>query len=94
MNMEKKEYSIIGKVEIGTDEYRDLIEAVKDAESRANRNYRFNKERKNILWDEYRKAEALAKEVDSLKLFKEFVMEKYQDAFKLWKLERMGNEDE
>ena len=87
MNMEKKEYSIIGKVEIGTDEYRDLIEAVKDAESRANRNY-------NDYWDEYRKAEALAKEVDSLKLFKEFVMEKYQDAFKLWKLERMGNEDE
>lgn len=25
---EKKVYSIIGKVEIGTDEYRDLIEAV------------------------------------------------------------------
>lgn len=85
--MEKKEYSIIGKVEIGTDEYRDLIEAVKDAESRANRNY-------NDYWEEYRKAEALAKEVDSLKPFKDFVLEKHQDAFKLWKLERMGNEDE
>lgn len=87
MNMEKKEYNVIGKVEIGTDEYRDLIEAVKDAESRANRCY-------NDYWDEYRKAEALAKEVDSLKPFKDFVLEKHQDAFKLWKLERMENEDE
>lgn len=87
MNMEKKEYSVIGKVEIGTDEYRDLIEAVKDAESRANRCY-------NDYCDEYRKAEALAKEVDSLKPFKDFVLGKHQDAFKLWKLERMENEDE
>ena len=29
---EKKAYSIIGQVTIGTDEYRDLIEAVADAE--------------------------------------------------------------
>ena len=87
MNMEKKEYSVIGKVEIGTDEYRDLIEAVKDAESRADRCH-------NDYWNEYRKAEALKKEVDSLKPFKDFVLEKYQDAFKLWKLERMENEDE
>lgn len=85
MNMEKKEYSLIGKVEIGTDEYRDLIEAVKDAESRANR---INSD----YWDKYKEAEAFAKEVDSLKPFKEFVMEKYPDAFRLWKLERMENE--
>ena len=31
-NNEDKKYSIIGKVEIGTDEYRDLIESVKDSE--------------------------------------------------------------
>lgn len=87
MNMENKEYSVIGKVEIGTDEYRDLIEAVKDAERRADKS-------NSDYWDKYREAEALAKEVDSLKPFKEFVMEKYQDAFKLWKLERMENENE
>jgi hypothetical protein len=35
MNEEKK-YSIVGKVEIGTDEYRDLIEAVKENEKAYN----------------------------------------------------------
>ena len=74
-------------MEIGTDEYRDLIEAFKDAERRADRSH-------SDYWDKYREAEALAKEVDSLKPFNAFVMEKYQDAFKLWKLERMENEDE
>lgn len=32
---EKKQYSIIGKVEIGTDEYRDLIESCMEQEKRA-----------------------------------------------------------
>ena len=36
MNEEKK-YSIIGKVEIGTDEYRDLIERAMEAEKKADR---------------------------------------------------------
>lgn len=31
---EDKKYSIVGKVEIGTDEYRDLIEAVKENEQK------------------------------------------------------------
>lgn len=31
---EKKTYSIIGKVEIGTDEYRDLIERAMEAEKK------------------------------------------------------------
>lgn len=88
--MEKKEYSLIGRVEIGTDEYRDLIEAVAEAERRADRS-------NSDYWEKYREVESLKKEVDSLKPFKEFVLEKYNDAFKLWKLERMemtGGEDE
>lgn len=32
MEENKKEYQVIGTVTIGTDEYRDLIEAVKDAQ--------------------------------------------------------------
>lgn len=32
---EKKQYSVIGKVEIGTDEYRDLIESRMEQEKRA-----------------------------------------------------------
>lgn len=47
---EKKEYSIIGKVEIGTDEYRDLIEAVKEAE----KNY---SEANSSRWNESRRAD-------------------------------------
>lgn len=80
--MEKKEYSVIGRVEIGTDEYRDLIEAVADAERRADRS-------NSDYLEKYREAEALKKEVDSLKPFKEFVLEKCNDTFKLWKLEQM-----
>ena len=34
MNEEKK-YTIVGKVEIGTDEYRDLIEGLADARNHA-----------------------------------------------------------
>lgn len=88
--MEKKEYSLIGRVEIGTDEYRDLIEAVAEAERRADRS-------NSDYWEKYREVESLKKEVDSLKPFKEFVLEKYNDTFKLWKLERMemtGGDDE
>ena len=33
---EKKTYSVIGTVEIGTDEYRDLIEGMARAEAEAN----------------------------------------------------------
>ena len=32
---EKKQYSVVGKVEIGTDEYRDLIESRMEQEKRA-----------------------------------------------------------
>lgn len=32
---EKKQYSIVGRVEIGTDEYRDLIESRMQQENRA-----------------------------------------------------------
>lgn len=34
MDDEKRNYSVIGTVSIGTDEYRDLIEAVKNAEAK------------------------------------------------------------
>ena len=37
MDNEKKTYSIIGKVEIGTDEYRDLIEKCAETEAELSR---------------------------------------------------------
>lgn len=86
MNEERKEYSVIGQVTIGTDEYRDLIEAVKDAEKEA-RDYR--KESSDRYWE----IDKLKKEVESLKQYKEFVVEKCLDSYKLWKLENEQEEE-
>lgn len=78
---EEKKYEIVGRVEIGTDEYRDLIEEKADLASSLS-DYR------EKLWkeqDEKRKAE---KEVETLKQYKEYVVEKCHDSFKLWKMEK------
>lgn len=56
---EKKEYSIIGKVEIGTDEYRDLIEDKLSAQKEASE-YRSN------YWREQNKTKELQEKVDEL----------------------------
>lgn len=67
---EKKAYSIIGRVEIGTDEYRDLIEGRLEANERAET---YNSKR----WEECRRAdkaeEKLKKVSSALELYKEFV---------------------
>ena len=86
MSEERKEYSIVGQVTTGTDEYRDLIEAVKEAENKA-RDYR--KESNDRYWE----SDKLKKEVESLKQYKEFVVEKCLDSYKLWKLENEQEED-
>lgn len=57
MSDEKKEYTIKGKVEIGTDEYRDLIEKniILDHEVSENRSARWKVEReKNELEQKYK----------------------------------------
>ena len=86
MNEERKEYSIVGQVTIGTDEYRDLIEAVKEAESDIRR---YRSESNDRYWE----IDKLKKEVDSLKQYKEFVVEKCLDSYKLWKLENEQEEE-
>lgn len=86
MSEERKEYSIVGQVNIGTDEYRDLIEAVKEAENEA-REYR--KQSNDRYWE----IDKLKKEVESLKQYKEFVVEKCMDSYKLWKLENEQEEE-
>lgn len=86
MSEERKEYSIVGQVNIGTDEYRDLIEAVKEAENEA-REYR--KQSNDRYWE----IDKLKKEVESLKQYKEFVVEKCLDSYKLWKLENEQEEE-
>lgn len=67
MGEERKEYSVIGTVTIGTDEYRDLIEAVKDAQ-------REKDEQSNKWYEQYKKANQLEKENEELKA----KLEKYE----------------
>lgn len=66
----KKQYSVVGKVEIGADEFRDLIETndelktkVRDAENEAS-------EVRSKLWHAEQEAEKTGKRVD---LFNKFV---------------------
>ena len=86
MNEERKEYSIVGQVTIGTDEYRDLIETVKEAENEA-REYR--KQSSDRYWE----IDKLKRDVESLKQYKEFGVEKCLDSYKLWKLENEQEEE-
>lgn len=58
MNEEKK-YSIIGKVEIGTDEYRDLISGLTKAESDADLN-------RIRYWSEQNKSSNLEKMLEAM----------------------------
>lgn len=78
---DKKEYSMVGKVEIGTDEYRDLIESLAEVRADYNEASRKNTER-------YLEIEKLKKQVEELKMYKEFVTEKCLDSYKLWKIEK------
>ena len=67
MEENKKVYAVVGTVTIGTDEYRDLIEAVKDAQ-------REKDEQSNKWYEQYRKANELEKENEELKV----KIEKYE----------------
>ena len=78
---DKKEYSMVGKVEIGTDEYRGLIESLAEVRADYNEASRKNTER-------YWEIEKLNKQVEELKMYKEFVSEKCLDSYKLWKIEK------
>lgn len=60
MDEEKKVYSVVGTVTIGTDEYRDLVEASITQEARAE-DYR------NKYWAEQSKVSKLEKQVEALR---------------------------
>lgn len=70
MDNENKKYSIIGKVEIGTDEYRDLIERCVEANAELSRVRCDN-------WDKTSKIDSLNKRIAELEnaadLFKKFI---------------------
>lgn len=80
---EKKVYSIIGQVTIGTDEYRDLIEAVQEARIKES-------EQSRRWYEEYQKANRLDNELktanEQLAKFKEY-LESHAEAranYRLW----------
>lgn len=60
MDDEKKEYSFIGKVEIGTDEYRDLIETNAELKAKCD-------EQNSKYWDMYRHSDKLKDELKAAK---------------------------
>lgn len=89
---EKKNYSVIGKVEIGTDEYRDLIEeraaAIKEAEEYRSKYWKEQTELRECK-------EALDKSKNMLNKLYEFLKEKnLMDKYKLWKIDRQKGDDE
>lgn len=64
--MNEKKYSIVGKVEIGTDEYRDLIETNAELKSKCD-------EQNSKYWDLYHRANKLDEELkDAKKKIEEF----------------------
>jgi hypothetical protein len=65
---EKKTYSIVGKVEIGTDEYRELIEGRMSAEKELS-DYR------SRYWREEEKVKKLEKELEDIKAYKVKLMD-------------------
>lgn len=84
MNEEKKTYSVVGTVTIGTDEYRDLITEKLQAEREAER-------QRNEWYREYSECQKLKEENKKLKERLDKV-EKYikdneeEDSFALWML--------
>ena len=68
MNEEKK-YSIIGKVEIGTDEYRDLISGLAKAEADADSYRRKYLLEQNKTSDLEKKLEAMTEKADKMSKF-------------------------
>ena len=60
MDENKKEYSVVGTVTIGTDEYRDLLTEKFEAEKSKDEWY-------NKWYKEYTRANDLQKQVDALK---------------------------
>lgn len=87
---EKKEYSIIGRVEIGTDEYRDLIEDRLEAQKNAEY-YRSKFWEQETLYKKISEENAVLRvELDK---YKKFIKDSgEQDKMELWIL-KLGREE-
>lgn len=81
MNEEKKEYSIIGQVTIGTDEYRDLIESLAEVRANVQREH-------ETSWNRYLEIDKLNRKIKELETYKEYVTDKCMDSYRMWKIEK------
>lgn len=91
MDSEKK-YSVIGRVEIGTDEYRELIERGLSAEKSADE-YRIK------FWAEQSDKKNAEKALEECKKrlsdVQQFLLdENLMDKYKLWKISKQQEEEE
>ena len=86
---EKKTYSVVGTVTIGADEYRDLIESLKEAEHEATTNRSAKWELQSVvekLKVELKEVQEKLVELDAFVKSDEAVSTK----FKLWRIEQQG----
>lgn len=90
---DKKVYTIIGKVEIGTDEYRDLIEQVAESKRDADR---WNEKYYTEHWELDKVKKELTSALTKLSGLNEFVnsSEEMKTKYKLFLAERQLKEQE
>lgn len=69
---EEKKYTIVGKVEIGTDEYRDLLEERIEAQKESN-------DYMHRYWDEQSKVKKMEKKVEMMTEFLKTNKERYAE---------------
>lgn len=91
MNEEKK-YTIVGKVEIGTDEYRDLIEGLAEARNNASeeRSRRWKLESSVSALE--KKNSEIEKSMNELKAFVQSDVDIFQK-FAVWKANLRNDEE-
>ena len=91
MNEEKK-YTIVGKVEIGTDEYRDLIEGLADARNNASEERSKRWKLETDLSEFKKKNSEIEKSMNELKAFVQSDVDIFQK-FAVWKANLRNDEE-
>lgn len=89
MDNEKK-YSVIGKVEIGTDEYRDLIESVKNAERELSEERQSRWRESSRANETEKKLKEMSKEYEQMKEF--IASPEIKNQYRLFILEKLSKE--
>ena len=91
MNEEKK-YTIVGKVEIGTDEYRDLIEGLAEARNNASEERSRRWKLESSFSELEKKNSEIEKSMNELKAFVQSDVDIFQK-FAVWKANLRNNEE-